>query len=143
MKYVFDMHKGIHSKDFLSKVEFMNIDREIKKLINESFVAQIKSKNVALVEHLKQTLHKELMTECISFHTENEKRKENTANNTIELCINLHKEKLENFFEEQIFGKTSEFEKVLTEAKNLAINKFKSIFDEDSEGSNAHYLLKV
>jgi hypothetical protein len=121
----------------------MNIDREIKKLINESFVAQIKSKNVALVEHLKQTLHKELMTECISFHTENEKRKENTANNTIELCINLHKEKLENFFEEQIFGKTSEFEKVLTEAKNLAINKFKSIFDEDSEGSNAHYLLKV
>jgi len=121
----------------------MNIDREIKKLINESFVAQIKSRNVALAEHLKQTLHKELMTECISFHTENEKRKENTANNTIELCINLHKEKLENFFEERIFGNSSEFEKVLTEAKNLAINKFKSIFDEDSEGSNAHYLLKV
>jgi hypothetical protein len=75
MKYVFDMHKEIHSKDFLSKVGFMNIDREIKKVINDSFVAQIKSKNVALVEHLKQTLDKELMTEYNSFRTENEKRK--------------------------------------------------------------------
>jgi t-SNARE complex subunit (syntaxin) len=70
-------------------------------------------------------------------------RKENAVNNTIEMCINLHKEKLENFSEEKIFVKTSEFDKVSTEANNLAINKFKSIFDEDSEGSNAHYLLKV
>jgi hypothetical protein len=143
MKYVFDMHKGINYKDFLTEVEFMNIDREIKKVIIESFVAQIKSKNAAFVEHLKQILDIELMTEYISFHTKNEKRKENTAKKTIEMCINLHKEKLENFIEEQIFGKTSDFEKILTEAKILAINEFKIIFDEDSESSKAHYLLKV
>jgi hypothetical protein len=143
MKYIRDMEEKINSKKFLSKVEFMNSESEIKKEINESFVSQIKSKNKLLVEQLRQFLDAELKTEYLNFHNKNEKRRENTANDTIEMCINFHKEKIENYFDEKVFGKTFEFDQIMAETRNLAINKFNEIFQEENAESVAHYLLKV
>jgi hypothetical protein len=137
------MDKKINSKDFLTKAEFINIDLEIKKRINESFEAQIRSKNESLVEYLKQILDTELKTEYMNFLTENDKRRENTANVTIDMCINLYREKIEIFFKEKYFGKTSEFDHILTEARKLAKNKFKEIFHEENSDSDARYLNKV
>jgi hypothetical protein len=143
MKYIRDMEEKINSKKFLSKVEFMNSESEIKKEIIESFVSQIKSKNKLLVEQLRQFLDAELKTEYLNFHNKNEKRRENTANDTIEMCINFHKEKIENYFDEKVFGKTFEFDQIMAETRNLAINKFNEIFQEENAESVAHYLLKV
>jgi len=143
MKYVLDMCKEINSKEFLTNTKFIEIDHQIKDIIYQLFREQIKSKNEELVQHLRQIIDEELKSEHLKFYTENEKRREDTAHKTINMCINLHKEMIEIFFKDKIFEKAVDFDKVLAEAKTQATNKFNEVFNEENADSNAQYLFKV
>jgi hypothetical protein len=133
----------MESKPFLARLEFSDLDHKIKNEINSLFEYKIKSKDNELVENLRKILDEEIESEKKNFYVKNESKKVETAKSTVKNCIDNHKKKIESFVEEQIFVETTDFDKILNEAKSLAIENFNEIFRSENKDTYAIYLLEV